>query len=475
MDQRSLHRISNQFAIELTAQIWIEGKAYKLTIMDYNSIGVALDVSQELEGVCETKLDCLQVDAIEFFFGIHIIAKFEFPKVIRYSPESKKLVLSMAEKDGQLIKREDVTRYTVPGFQHGTLSGIDPLTMNQALFFRVSEISKSGVKAISSKGNRHLLPGTKFENFDLLLPGVGMSKVDFQLVRVVAGEENLEFGIRILRMDSQFEKALNDYLTLHCDVATMKELKGIEVGSNLKIRRMLNGKEYDDVLALRTLAYQAAGKISADQDEQGMSDEYDSRSIIFCAFLSGKLVATMRLIFSDGESKFPFEKYLEFDFQRFKSRKLCGEISRLAVHPKFQGTDVFIQMFRHIIVEVGTKGIKYPLSLTTSKLMLNYQGIGALIVSKSIPHPTLENETLTLINFDPDRIFDGKMNSLGWFKVAKPAADFLWKYTFVKKPTRGLHHYFLFPFAALGFLVKRANRKRLEKKDRDQVKPKKAA
>jgi hypothetical protein len=120
-----------------------------------------------------------------------------------------------------------------------------------------------------------------------------------------------------------------------------------------------------------------------------------------------------------------------------------AEVSRFAIDPHYQGTDLFFALFRKIIFEIGAKKINSPVCLATKKLSKYYIGIGAKPVSKAIPHPTIEGETLTLYLFDPDCIISGKMSSLGWLFVAKPALKLLWKFKFVRKPSSGISKYFL--------------------------------
>ena len=138
--------------------------------------------------------------------------------------------------------------------------------------------------------------------------------------------------------------------------------------------------EYQEILKLRWRAYRNEGKILEDTDVQGMKDDYDPRSLIYAVQIGKTVVATFRLVFAKRNEDLPFEKYFEYEkIERFKNcpRSQVIEISRLAIDPIFQGSDILVTIIRNLVVELTIKvKVKYSACLATRDLAKYYTEIG---------------------------------------------------------------------------------------------------
>ena len=128
-----------------------------------------------------------------------------------------------------------------------------------------------------------------------------------------------------------------------------------------------------------------------------MEDEYDASSIIYCAKYGPDVIATMRanISTSDGQ-KFPFEKYFGSCESLGISRHNSCEISRLAILPEFQGSDLFIGFVKVTVQMLVKLCLDTMFCIATNKLAPMYQRIGAERMSEPVQHPVLIDEPLNL-------------------------------------------------------------------------------
>lgn len=439
-ERRGLRRINNKYGSELTASIQCGVQVYTAEVMDYNSLGVSLKINAP-----QISIDTFKIDKLQLHYGKEVVCEITYPKVIHHLPEIRKTVVSLTVQDseGRGQRRED--ERVALGFSfHGSVYGVDPFTLDQNLVFRMSNFSADGFALISSKSNRHLTVGLKLNNYTLMIPGYDLMKVSFQIKNVQDTGTHIKIGCLFLDRDKKLKKATQKILFTHSKInlhdeslssGIRQKIKDIrKFGSWIRVRKVNTAGEYEQALKIRYEAYKAASKTEADQTWQDMKDEYDERSIIYVAYVGQTVVGTIRLVFRDNGLPLPFEKYLDINKIKEINPDSAAEITRFAIHPHFQGTDVFFSLFRKIIFEIGSKKIVSSVCLSTEKLSKYYKAIGAFEVSQPIPHPTLPEETLTLYLFDPENFLKGQMSALGWFFVAKPAMRLLRKFGFIRKP-----------------------------------------
>jgi hypothetical protein len=445
-EQRSLRRVNNKYGCEIRAELEVAGVTYNANVADYNSLGVALDVENSKIAEGET------ISVVKIYYGSELICEVSNPKTISFSNEKKRMVLALESQRVQshFVRRE---RAELSFSMQGSVFGTDPFTLDQMLSFRLLNISFDGFSLISSKSNRHLMPGLILWDYTIMLPGYNLVKVSFQIRNVTDTGSHLKLGCSFLKIEKSFQNEIERILLTNSNFGVAGEVidkklksrikKIKKFGSWIRIRRVTSREEFEQVLKIRFSAYQEANKVKHGQTWKDMEDEYDKHAITYAAFAGLTIAGTIRLVIREPNSKLPFEEYINWDQVSNFDPLSSAEVSRFAIDPHYQGTDLFFALFRKIIFEIGAKKINSPVCLATKKLSKYYIGIGAKPVSKAIPHPTIEGETLTLYLFDPDCIISGKMSSLGWLFVAKPALKLLWKFKFVRKPSSGISKYFL--------------------------------
>jgi GNAT superfamily N-acetyltransferase len=220
---------------------------------------------------------------------------------------------------------------------------------------------------------------------------------------------------------------------------------------HIRVRRISSDNDLESVLKIRLRAYQKANKVDSSLSWQDMQDEYDKNSIIFAAYVGNTIAATVRFVFRKADRKLPLEKYFEIEplLGKIGNNETCIEISRFAVDPHFQGTDLMVAILRQVAVELVAKKIGISLCMATNDLAPYYEVIGAKKISGPIRHPVLDSEVLTLFKFDNDAVLTGNISPVGWYFVIKPAIQFLFKHGMAKKVGIGIKKIFLLPFSIL--------------------------
>jgi hypothetical protein len=456
MKSRILRRNENRLSSDFISILNFDGDEIEVEIIDYNSVGVSVKFeSGRLPSKCLTEFSIL--------FGKTEVCKVFFPKIIRFIPY-KLVVISLVEFSIERTDQSREDRSALSSIQQGSAVGIDPIALDQKLFFKVKDFSQDGIRLVTSKSNRHLMPGLKISDLEIFLPGFGIHKLDVVIKNSTVGED-LELGCKIVRKS-------NDYLiTARKAALVVKKLNILESSSDelkknirsvkkfngyIRIRRISSEDEFESVLKIRLRAYQQASKVDSSLKWKDMNDEFDRNSIIYVASIGRTIAATVRFVFRGVDKKLPLEKYfnLEAILGDIVNHETCIEISRFAVDPHFQGTDLMIAILRQSVAEILTKKIGFSLCMATSDLVPYYESIGAKKIAEPIQHPVLASEVLTLLLFDRDAITRGNVSPIGWYFVTRPVANFLFRHGIAKTFGVGIFNLFLLPFSILYMKLK---------------------
>lgn len=457
-ENRNLNRVQNSYGIDLTAQLNVKSNSIECQLLDFNALGARIKLKENLPDSTTE-----QIEDIRILYGQKVLCKIQNPDFVRREPDGV-LIFSFKNKTGdQSVQRSP--RIKLPFVIQGMLWGDDPVNLDQLLYFRVSNLSATGFRLTSSKSNCHLMPGMVFEKFSLQIPGYAITEVTFKIVNVSEDTDSLNFGCQIEGSPAAYAKAFKSIRIAHGDLIAQTDRPLAEIKDDIKnikkflghikVRTVRTDADYEEVLKVRFKAYKAANKTTMDQTVSDMGDLYDKHSIILIASVGKNAVGTLRIVMKEIGKDLPCEK--SYDLKRIPQIKndSVAEVSRFAIDPLFQGTDLFVAMSRKLVVELVVKDINYPLCLATKKLAPSYTGLGAIPITEPVPHPLLADETLTLYWLVPDRVFSSKAGSISWVFVIHPALKNLKKWGFRTKASNGLIHYLLFPLAVLRMAAKK--------------------
>jgi N-acyl-L-homoserine lactone synthetase len=214
--------------------------------------------------------------------------------------------------------------------------------------------------------------------------------------------------------DGTIEKKYSEVKT---SIGALKSL-----GSAIRIEIVSRSQDYYGSLRVRYQAYSAAEKLDRSTTLEDMADEYDAHSIVIIAKADNAVVGTVRMVeWTGAGQKFPFENYFDFStVDNQINRHRYYEVSRLAVDPKFQGTDIIVKLFKEVARITCVNPGKTTICLSTRALRKMYKRIGFYEISEEVPHPVLTGEALAVLKVDSEEFLRGsRMSAHAWDKVAK--------------------------------------------------------
>jgi hypothetical protein len=313
-------------------------------------------------------------------------------------------------------------------------TGIAPSAVRFAdyVHFRVLEISRHGMQLLTSLRNKFLVPGTTLDA-TCSFPTLEQVKITFRVVqaRVVedGGKPALSLGVLWEAQGARCAEIIGQYVLQFGPGATPEQLhaEGMPVRSTSRAYDFgyVNGEDdYQEVLALRKLAYVHAKKVSPDAPDATMGDEFDGRSRIVTARYRGRLVGSTRVVFARTDG----DRLKHDDYVRLPSwlppRTEIIESSKTCTHPEFRGHDLFYSLLKQMAIVTLGAGRRWLLMSCTDQLRPLYKKLGCKDVGLTYVHPTMGLKHHVMLG-DVLSMLVGGMNPIAWNLAIGPE---LWKY-----------------------------------------------
>jgi len=405
-ENRRLKRLVNpsiQFPIACVFQLGT--KAIKADIINFTFKGAGLKLTLEEYLKLNVRSEAAQ---LSFYVGKKCI-KENLSYKMRWEDlqDTAQFGIEFQDLSGDWIER--AIRFQTHNTVSPVLSCADPLDPNRKLYFKVGEVSETGMLLITSLTNKHLFPGMTLRNCYLSIPGSESHTLTAVIENTRLNEEKSDefcLGVSVHDRSPQYEKALRQYLSGFAHVPNAKErIETLQnsVFANKKIKDILSFSvvsteaEYNEILKLRLIGYQAHGKVAKNMTWENMGEGLDNEGTLVMATLGSQVVASMELRFgneSKGLRFFPDDSVLK---QKNLEKNSVVEVNRLVLHPKIQGTDAVLGMIQRIHSIVISKGGLDVILATSSKFMPLYQRIGGESLNLKIPHPSILNQELHLL------------------------------------------------------------------------------
>jgi len=446
MRQRALERVENEFGSDLVCAIEIEGMSFDCDVADFNALGFRLTCRDKRQFAL---LAHGNITRAKVMYGDYVLGVLTLPKVVRASLETKKVVLVPSPRSTvQIVERP--RRANVPYLLEPMIVGPDPMRLREKMIFRVDNISETGFRAKCSLSNRHLFQGQIMNGFTIALPTMGTHTCSFTIMNVRADHQHLIVHCAFNDLRRPFTKVLRNFMLL--SLFTKNE-EGVKMGeermpkklsSLLRVRRVNQSLEMDKVLQLRLSAYKAANKVSDGATTDVMSDEFDKNSIVLGAYIGSQIAGTVRVVFSRDGSSFPFEKTFPFPEGKRYRRGACVELSRMAVDPALQGSDMVFRLMQAAALEFVPK-TDFAFLMSTDDLANNYLMIGAERLAGPVPHPVSATEHLSLFVFTVGKLKSGRMSALAWIFFAREIIEFMSRFGFTGRTATPIFKYLLVP------------------------------
>jgi hypothetical protein len=303
----------------------------------------------------------------------------------------------------------------------------DPLDTNRHLYFKVMDISQSGMLLSTSLTNKHLFPGMRLDQAQLAVPGEAPVSLCLTIhnTREAHREGCFHLGVTVSATDPDYVRLVASYLSTMSpnfvqDLQTSstpqeRVMRGKRLKQGLTFRVIKSAAGYREVLRLRHHGYGAKGKLRQDATIDNQGEGLAHEGTIIGAYLSGALVASMELRFGDAHTSFRTFAIIPRELLPSVQPARTVEINRLVVHPAIQGTDVVIGMVQKAHAIVMAHGGKDILFTATDTLLPLYRKIGCTELGVRVPHPHLPGQHLNAMMLTREAFLDGRfLNPATW-------------------------------------------------------------
>lgn len=304
--------------------------------------------------------------------------------------------------------RRRASRWDCSGQYHPTAVAQNPVKFNDYLYFKIKDISVTGLQLITSLRNKFVVPGMRF-NLQASLPMIGQVEFGIEVTRIGFtldnGKDYLTVGSNFTNISQSSRNIVGQYLLQFGKDVSLNELKENSfyprsVASAVEYSYLKTDEDYQAVLALRLEAYSAAGKINESATAEDMADIFDSRSRILIGKLNGEVIATTRLTFAELDEKLELDKDLSWNSD-FPRREEVVEVSRTCTSPKFRGADVLLSLFHQVAIASIQSKRHWIIIGATLDILSIYTNIGFRDtdvsynhkVYKDLPHKVLLGHT----------------------------------------------------------------------------------
>jgi len=437
-EKRRLHRIENNSFMGLSAvALSSENEMINCKIVDYNSLGFRLSFENFSDYV---KVRDFSV-SIKIFYGKNIITEINNFNITFY--DKKELVVCIEITNPRVTNilrkysRIDVNK----GFRPMIMAD-DLFNLGTLLHFDVLDYSAHGAKLCTSMSNKHLIVGQNINDGNIVFPGIGISKLNFKIIAINVVNNKLIINVSFYSMDEELKMNLARFSGIGIDsskVGSMTSLHNLSKNADLItnkyksgiwVRPIDNEDDYRQVVEVRRLAYSKRNKKLFNKNVADKDDGFDVCSIILAAKFSGKVIGTFRILPLNNVSK--TSKHKLHDILSEKQLKRSCEVSKLAILPEFQRTDVLISLFRRCFEYSQKAGLKDVYCMTNESNLKLYYRLGATLVRANLSTCEKTGQKISLVLLNCDTFIKGQnMTAHAWVIVAKDTAKHLSDFGFV--------------------------------------------
>lgn len=332
------------------------------------------------------------------------------------SPKAERRAIDVDQRNGVL--RWQCHRHFYP-----TGVAKNHAKFNDKVYFRVSDVSSQGLRLVTSLRNKHLIAGSNL-TLQIQAPSVGEFSVESKIVHVSvsqeAGGDSQFIGVKLIKPSRKCLSSLGQYVLQfggdenHHPTPKTLSKQGFflhSIADALDYDVVRSDEDYRQVLELRSSAFRAVEGFGVNLSPPEMSDAYDAKSRILVCRYRRKIVATTRLLFVGEHETFEEENYLKLP-DKFPPRHLVVGAARAAVHPDFRGSDLFLNVFRYVMLQTLQSGRRYILQSVTQELIPVYERVGFRKLNMTYKHPKFPGKMGHLLLGDCQDVLNGKVGSI---------------------------------------------------------------
>jgi class 3 adenylate cyclase len=387
-----------------------------LKIINYHYKGACFKTDLPADTILNNK------GSIIFFIGLHSLGE-KLKYRIAWESIEQDGCFGVEFSNAITQKLERPERFASHRFSEPTVIGLDPLDPNRKIYFKVKNLSRTGLLLNTSLSNKHIFPGMELEKATLAIPGSGEVIVDLYIENCRESDDaSIDYGASIKSSSKQFLDIAGKYLSTLTSLAKADRIESFanenllnkNLSDHLTLRIVDNQTDYDKVLKLRFEAYKRAGKVRTSDSYKDMGSGLKSEGFLLAAFLGGQLVASCEFRVGKHHVLNLNKKINIKNIKEINSDNI-SEVNKLVVHPKAKGTDIILGIFQKIHAIATLHGAPDGLILSEKKLIPLYERLGFKPLNYQIEHPTIEGIDLQLMLIKGEAYSSSKgMNPYAW-------------------------------------------------------------
>ena len=331
------------------------------------------------------------------------------------------------------LERRRETRWLCSDAFRPTGIASNPARFNDFVLFQVLDISRQGMRLLTSLRNNFLVRGMHLDAI-ISFPMVAQiaARIRVQNVSFVTRNEKdyLSIGVQLEGLKPREASVISQYMAQFGDVDSLREFQDggfhqVPLRRSLEFSVVRTEEEYREVLNLRHLAYLADGKIAPSATINEVADIHDSRARILIGKHRGKTVATARLAFHELGDITEHEEFITWP-NNFPRRDDAVEVTRACTHPDYRRAGVFFELLRHIVIGAVQAGRIWVVTSSTEDLVPLYKFVGMREAGVNYNHPELNNlRHVVLTGNIPDALSGRSVGPVAWNQVWKGALPFV--------------------------------------------------
>lgn len=308
----------------------------------------------------------------------------------------------------------------------------NPSKYNDFVYFRVLDVSRSGMRLLTSMRNKFI---AREMSLDSIISFPTVSQVTLRLrvgnvsITNDEGKDFLSVGVEFVDLSESKFEVISQYLAQFGDESVIRSMRDSGIISSALSRALEFGfvrsaNDYREVLELRRCAYAAEGKIPPGTSRDEMSDIFDSRSRIVICKLRGRVVASARLTFHEQNDLMEHEEFVTWSSD-LPRRDESVEVTRACTHPDYRGARLFFPLLGFIVTTALQAKRNWVITSSTSELVELYERIGMIRLNTTYVNPMLNNaKHYLLIGSATDAVLGRSVGPIVWNLVWRGAAEF---------------------------------------------------
>jgi hypothetical protein len=329
-------------------------------------------------------------------------------------------------------ERRKEVRWNCSSDYYPTGVASNPSKYNDFIYFRVLDVSKSGLRLLTSMRNKFIARDMMLDSI-ISLPMVSQITAKLKVGNVSItndnGKDHLAVGVEFVDLTPAKFKIIVQYLAQFGDESSLRSMRdeGVlpaTVADSIEFSFVRSSEDYEQVLELRRMAYSAEDKVPPETPAEEMSDLFDSRSRIVLCKLRGRVVASARLTFHEQSDLLEHEEYVAWspDLPR---RDESVEVTRACTHPEYRAARLFFPLLSFIVMTALEARRTWVITSSTTDLLEVYERVGMTRLGTTYANPMLNNATHhLLIGNMIDAVLGRSVGPVIWNMVWRRASEF---------------------------------------------------